>query len=491
MIENEKNPSDIYSLLPNPRQEDIDLITKAFYFSQEAHSTQKRKSGEPYFNHVYATGINLAKLQMDGPTIAAGILHDTLEDTDVTAEAMRKEFGDEVLFLVEGVTKLGALKYQGIERHAESLRKFFVAMAEDIRVVVIKLADRLHNISTIEFLPEDKQKRIALETLEIHARLADRLGMGKLKAELEDKAFPYAFKDEYQKVTNLLKETIDLSEEHLKVVSETLTEELDLLGVKIIRMDKRTKHLYSLWQKLQKHKMDINKIYDIIAIRIIVKDVPACYQALGIIHGLYKPLPGRIKDYIAIPKPNGYRSLHTTVFDGKGGTFEVQIRTEEMHKEAQYGVASHLSYKENSLGQNSKKVKQKTEWTKDIVEMQSSVEESSEFLKHLKTDFFENRVFVYTPKGDVIELPEGSSPVDFAYAIHTDIGDHIQSVKVNSKMTSLDTKLQRGDIVEITTSLKSSPKRKWIDICKTTLAKRSIKNYLSVHGGTIDKLFLK
>ena len=481
----------ICDLMPVCTSEDCSLVTKAFNFAKVAHAGQLRKNGEPYFNHVFATGMNLAKLEMDAVTIAAGIMHDVLEDTDITVAEMKKEFGDEIVFLVEGVTKLGTLKYQGIERHAESLRKFFVAMAHDIRVVIIKLADRLHNVDTIEHLTVDKQKRVALETLEIHARLADRLGMGKLKAELEDGAFPFAFPEEYERVKKLIEEKIDLSDEHLQDVSKTLTEELELLDVKIIRMDKRTKHLYSLWEKLKKHSFDIEKIYDIIALRIIVKSIPECYQALGVIHGLYKPLPGRIKDYIAIPKPNGYRSLHTTIFDGAGGTFEVQIRTEEMHRDAQFGVASHLRYKEKFGKINKEKIKEKTDWTQDLLVMQAESTEHSEFLSHLKMDFFENRVFVYTPKGDVIELPEGSSPIDFAYAIHTDLGTHLSSAKVNNKMASLNTELKRGDIVEIVTNPKSIPNRKWINLCKTSNAKKHIKAYLKTHGSALDRLFIK
>lgn len=486
-------PDGIYSILPNPSQDDIDLITRAFYFAQKAHEGQLRKSGEPYFNHVYSTGVNLAKLQMDSITIAAGIMHDVLEDTHVTGVEMKKDFGEEVVFLVEGVTKLGTLKYQGVERHAESLRKFFVAMAHDIRVVIIKLADRLHNLNTLEYLPAAKQKRIAIEALEIHARLADRLGMGKLKSQIEDAAFPYAFPEEYLRTKSLVEHTINASEEHLQKVSSILKEELEVMGVPVQRLDRRVKHLYSVWEKLKKHNMDIDKIYDIIALRVIVPNEASCYQALGVIHGLYKPLPGRIKDYIAIPKPNSYKSLHTTVFDGEGSTFEVQIRTPDMHTEAQFGIASHLAYKEKIQNKKTQKlkIKEKIDWTRDLLEMQAQTNEHSEFLNNLKMDFFENRVFVYTPKGDVIELPEGSSPIDFAYAIHTDLGTHLSSSKVNGKMAALNTELHRGDIVEIVTNQKSIPNRKWITLCKTSIARKHIKNYLKTHGSALDKLFIK
>jgi GTP diphosphokinase / guanosine-3',5'-bis(diphosphate) 3'-diphosphatase len=491
MDEDIQRLEELFSIHKNLAEDDKILIERAYHFAKKAHAPQVRKNGEPYFNHVYATGLMLAKLQMDAKTIAAGIMHDVLEDTPVTDEEMKAIFGAEIVFLVQGVTKLGTLKYQGVERHAESLRKFFIAMTDDIRVVIIKLADRLHNVSTLEHLPPEKSKRIAIETLEIHARLADRLGMGKLKSELEDKAFPFAFPEEYLLVKELVERTLDTSDEHLQEVARTLTEELQILGVTVIRMDRRVKHLYSVWQKLKKHHMDIEKIYDIIALRIIVGDVPSCYQTFGIIHGLYKPLPGRIKDYIAIPKPNGYMSLHTTVFDGAGGTFEVQIRTEEMNRDAEFGVASHLRYKEIGKESSKKKIKEKTDWTKELLAMQRDVVHHNEFLENLKMDFFENRVFVYTPKGDVIELPQDASPLDFAFAIHTSIGLHTASAKVNGKMVSLDTKLQRGDIVQITTNPKSVPNRKWIDLCKTSLARKQIKNYLKVHGGPMDRLFIK
>lgn len=281
------------------------------------------------------------------------------------------------------------------------------------------------------------------------------------------------------------------SEEHLEHVAKKLREELEILGVRVIRMDRRVKHLYSLWQKLKRYDMDINKVYDIVALRIIVPDITACYQTLGVIHGLYRPLPGRFKDYIAVPKPNGYRSLHTTVFDGAGGTFEVQIRTEDMHLEAEYGIASHLHYKELGKNLDADEIQKKATWTQELLRLQSESEQGDDFIKNLKVDFFENRLFVYTPKGDVIELPEGASAIDFAYAIHSDIGNHMSGAKVNGKLVSLDTILKRGDIVEVVRNEKAKPNRKWIDMTKTTLAKRHIRSYLKEHGSTIDKMFLK
>jgi len=338
----EPKPQDIFVLVPDINEDDKAIITKAFDFSKKAHKTQERNSGEPYFNHLFEVARHLARMNADPVTIAAGLLHDVLEDTNVTEEELIKEFGNEIVFLVQGVTKLGHLKYKGVIRHAESLRKFFIASAHDIRVVIIKLADRLHNISTLEHIPKDKQQRIAIETLEIYARLADRLGMGNIKSQLEDMAFPYAYPEEFEKVTTLLKDYTSFTEPHLAQVAATLKEELTILEADVTRLDYRVKHLYSLWQKLKDNDYDITKIYDILALRILVPTVSDCYHALGIIHGLYKPLPGRFKDYIALPKPNGYRSLHTTVFDGTGEIVEIQIRTKGMHHEAEYGISSHL-----------------------------------------------------------------------------------------------------------------------------------------------------
>lgn len=485
------HPERIFELLPNLSKDDKALIIRACEFAQKAHEGQLRKSGEPYYNHVFATGVNLATLKMDADTIAAGIMHDVLEDTSVTEEEMTKEFGEHITKLVNGVTKLGKLRYSGVERHVESLRKFFVAMADDIRVVVIKLCDRLHNIQTLQYVDNEKQRRIALETIELHARLADRLGMGRLKAELEDAAFPYVYPEDYKQTVELFKSLRPISDEQLEKVSNKLGEELSVFDVHIERIDSRIKHLYSLWQKLKKYKMDQNKIYDVIALRIIVPTIAECYQALGVIHGLYKPVPGRFKDYIAVPKPNGYRSLHTTIFSGDGTTLEIQIRTKDMHQEAEYGIASHLSYKEVGKNMSEQEIKKKVGWTKDLLEWQKDVEHHQEFMKNLKTDFFEKRVFVLTPKGDVIDLPEGSTPIDFAYAVHSKIGDHIAGSKVNGKLAPLDTTLRNRDVVEIEVKESATPKRKWIDMARTTMAKRKIRQYIRENGGLLDKFLTR
>jgi len=477
---------EIIELLHSQSEEGASLVIKACDFAEKAHEGQKRMTGDPYFVHAFETGKNLAIFGMDTQTVAAGLLHDTIEDAEVPAEKIEKEFGKEILFLVEGVTKLGKLKYRGAERHVESLRKLFVATAQDIRVLIIKLADRLHNIQTLDgHARPDKQERIALETLEIYAPLANRLGMWKLKSELEDGAFPYVRPEEYRKVKEVLKQRSKIDQKYLEKIHRSLQKELakQNIQVNIIKTGHRVKSLYSLYQKLLKYDMDINRIYDIIALRVIVQSVEDCYRVLGIIHGIWTPLPGKIKDYIATPKPNGYKSLHTTIFTGDGGIVEIQIRTEEMHKEAEYGIASHVLYKENSQKYITGKLKEnnklkKLNWINQLIEWQKNVSESGEYLENLKMDFFKDRVFVFTPQGDVIDLPEDSSPVDFAYAVHSDIGDHMSGAEINGKFVSLNSKLQNGDIVEIQTKKNSRPTIKWIEFAKTTLAKRHIRSVL-------------
>ena len=476
------NVKEIIELMKEPSEKDTALITKAYEFAEKAHEGQKRFTGEPYFVHAFETGKNLAIFGMGGSSIAAGLLHDTLEDTDIDKQTLEKEFGKEILFLVEGVTKLGTLKYHGLERHVESLRKLFVATAEDVRVLIIKLADRLHNIQTLQGHPKkEKRERIALETLEIFAPLADRLGMWRLKGKLEDAAFPYVYPKEYKEVSELFKRR---NKSHLKSLGKfhnSLLKELATHEVKDINTSYRVKHIYSLYRKLLRYDMDITKIYDITALRVIVPSVEDCYKVLGIIHGSWKPLPGRIKDYIAFPKPNGYQSIHTTIFTGNGQLLEVQIRTKEMHREAQYGIASHLAYKGGLFKRFSKKtkdVKKRLGWIQELIKWQEQVSENKEFLKDLKMDFFKSRVFIFTPKGDVVDLPEDSTPVDFAYAIHSDIGDHIAGAKVNGKMASLKTRLQNGDFVEIIIGKNAHPNRKWLEYAKTSMAQRRIRLWI-------------
>lgn len=468
---------DVIDLNGKATEKEIELINKACLFARKAHEGQKRMSGEPYFNHVLETAKILAKLGMDAQTIAAGFLHDVLEDTETTEEEMRKEFGDDIVFLVNGVTKLGTLKYRGHERHVESLRKFFIAMANDLRVVIIKFADRLHNLRTLEHVREDKRHRIALESIEVYAPLANRLGMGKLKGDIEDAAFPYAYPAEYKKIEEILNETKGEYDKNLKEVADKLGKELLKERINVSEISYRIKHKYSLYKKLLRYDMDIEKIFDVVALRVVVDDVPNCYYVLGLVHSLWHPLPGRIKDYIAVPKPNGYRSLHTTIFTKLGGKAEIQIRTKEMHAEAAYGIAAHFAYKENK----DKKVqddKDKFSWIEELKELNYSPNDPKKFIEHLKMDFFNDRIFVFTPKGDVIDLPEDSSPIDFAYSIHSDIGNHIANATVNEKIAPIFTKLKNGDVVDITTKKDAHPTNKWMASVKTTVAKKHIRIYL-------------
>ncbi len=458
---------EIFSLVRDISENDKIAIQKAYDFAKEKHIEHKRKSGEPYFNHLFGTAKNIASLGMDTETIVAGFIHDTIEDTGVLPEVVENEFGKEVLFLVEGVTKLGKIKYQGTNRYNESMRKLFVAMAQDIRVLIIKLCDRLNNMQTLQHVPKEKQMRIAKETLEIYAPLAYRLGIKTLQRELEDLSFSYVYPKEYEEIKKIIKKKKDEVEKHLDNFEKSLKKELAKNGVTEFRMDHRVKSLYSLYKKLQKYKWDVESIYDISALRVTVKEVADCYRILGVVHGAWRPLPGRIKDYIASPKLNGYKSIHTTIFTGDGGIIEVQIRTEEMHNEAEYGVASHLSYKAG---------KKTTNWIQEMVEFQK--EAGDDFLEHAKKDFFEERIFVFTPIGDVIDLPKDSTVIDFAYNIHTDVGNHIVGAKINGKFSAITTVLQSGDRVEVETKKNAKPNKKWLENCKTTLARRRINHYL-------------
>jgi GTP pyrophosphokinase len=458
---------EIISLMQNPTDADIALIQKAYDFAKKSHEGHERKSGEPYFNHLFQTAKNIAELHMGSATIAAGFLHDTIEDTEVTGQEIEKEFGKDILFLVEGVTKLGKLKYQGRERYNESLRKLFIAMSQDIRVLIIKLCDRLHNIETLEHVKKEKQLRIAKETLDIYAPLAYRLGIKKLQRSLEDNAFKYVYPQEYDEIQKLLKKKREEIERHLDEFQKKLRKVLVENNVKDFKIDYRVKSLYSLFKKIKKYKGNVEAIYDISALRVTVQEISDCYKVLGIVHGAWRPLPERIKDYIATPKLNGYRSIHTTIFTGDGAIIEVQIRTEQMHQEAEYGVASHISYKEGKKTAN---------WINKLSDYHKI--DGEEFVESVKTDFFEERIFVFTPLGDVIDLPKGSSVIDFAFAIHTDIGEHISGAKVNGKFVSITTELNMGDRIEVETKKNARPSAKWVEHCKTTIARRKILNYL-------------
>ena len=517
----------ILGQLSSTDKEDRALVEKAWNFAVKAHEGHTRYSGEPYSVHLEAIALVLAEMGMGAKTVAAGLLHDTVEDTKVTAEEIRTAFGDEVLFLVEGVTKLGSVRYHGTDRHNESLRKLFVATSEDIRVLIIKLVDRLHNMQTLEHVPKEKRLRIARETLEIYVPVAHRLGMGRIRKELEDLAFPYVLPEEYKRVTELIKPQMKHAEEQLEKAQKTLQKRLAEEKVAAeFKTHSRIKGIYSLYTKLARKNWDPDQIHDLLAIRVVVPTVEDCYRVLGIVHSLWRPLPRRVKDYIAFPKPNGYQSLHTTVITGNQEIMEIQIRTEAMHRESEFGVASHLSYKENQNGGGmtpnqsrqwvrelipslfrpfswkAKKVEEKIEsdaalraygkdqvprWIQEIAEAHQHAEDTGDFINDLRQDFFIHRIFAFTPKGDVVDLPIGATPIDFAYAIHSDIGDHTSGVKVNNKFTTLDTELHNGDIVEIVTKKASKPTAKWLTFAKTSMAQRRIRSSLGMATGSTEK----
>lgn len=474
-----------------------DLILKAFNFAKNAHGDQKRLSGDSYLIHPVKVTETLSELKLDSKAIAAGLLHDVVDDTSSTLEDITNEFGKEVAFLVEGVSKLGKIRYpkenleiksietrvkKPIELQAENLRKIFFAMAQDIRVVIIKLADRLHNMQTLNSVPKEKQKRIALETLEIFAPIADRLGIGQMKSKLEDLAFPFLYPKEYQWLKNNVKEKYADQQGYLEKIQPVLEKFLIKEGIKVLDIHSRVKGLWSLYQKLIRHNMDFETIYDLVALRIIVNDVKSCYAALGIIHKHWRPLPGRIKDYIAFPKPNGYQSLHTTVLC-RGKIIEIQLRTPEMHEEAEHGICAHWATKEKISLEEQGKI---FEWVKQLSGWQKEVPESEEFFKGLKIDFFKYRIFALTPKGDVIDLPEGATTIDFAYHVHTDIGKHCTGAKINGKMVPVSTALRNGDIVEILTNEKKEPSRDWLRFVKTNLAYSHIQK--EVKKGFLETL---
>lgn len=461
---------------------DIDLVKLAFEYAERAHRGQKRLSGEDYINHPLATAIRLAELGLDEATIIAGLLHDVLEDTGCAITDIEKEFGTEVASLVAGVTKLGTLKYRGIERYVENLRKMFIAIAEDVRVIFIKFADRLHNLSTLDALPPEKRYRVALESLEIYAAIANRLGMGELKGELEDKSFPYVYPKEYAWAKRLFDEKVREKKTSIDSACKSLREKLSRAGFHDLEIHGRVKHLWSFYKKLQRKHIagNVDRIHDIVAIRVIINndDIGECYAILGIIHSNWTPLPGQIDDYIATPKPSGYRSLHTTVFGPGKDIIEIQIRTHAMHVEAEYGIAAHFIYEELEKKDNvGRRLPKNIKWLKNLLNWQKEAKENpGKFLRHLKMDFFENRIFVFTPKGDVVDLPEDATVIDFAYAIHTDIGDSCVGANVNNKHVALSHKLRSGDVVRITTDKRRKyPSQDWLKFIKTNMAHDKIQ----------------
>lgn len=459
-------------------EEQIAFIEKAYEFAKEAHKEQKRASGQPYIVHPTQVAGTLARLSLDADTIAAGFLHDTVEDTDVTNDDIKEKFGKDVAFIVDGVTKLNKYEYKSHQEFlAENHRKMLIAMAKDIRVIMVKLADRLHNMHTLEHLRPDKQRRIASETMDIYAPLADRLGIGTIKWELEDLSFHYLNPKAYYQIVNLMSLKRSEREGYIQETTQTLKKSLDSLGIKY-EIYGRPKHIYSIYKKmLDKHK-DFNEIYDLLAVRVVVQTVKDCYAVLGAVHTKWKPMPGRFKDYIAVPKVNGYQSLHTTIIGPGGRPLEIQIRTEQMHEVAEYGVAAHWAYKQgNFTGVEQTSSNEKLDMVREILELKDETQDAGEFMKNVKSEIFSDRVYVFTPKGEVYELPKGSVTLDFAYEIHTQVGSHAVGAKVNGKLVPLDYKLKNGDVIDIMTQSNASPSTDWIDMVKTSRARNKIRRY--------------
>ena len=459
---------------------DLDMIRLAYDFAEEAHKGQKRMSGEDYITHSLAAAQILADMKLNAPIVIAGILHDVPEDTTRTVEDIKENFDTDVAGMVKAITKLGKIKYRGIERYVENLRKMFIAMASDVRVVFIKFADRLHNLQTLSSLPTEKQKRIALESLEIYAPIANRLGMGRIKGQLEDEAFKYILPEEYEWLINVVKDKYKTKESYIEKVGKIIETELKKMDIEPVSIHGRTKYLYSLYKKLIQKEKDIEKVYDLVALRVVVKNVADCYAVLGVVHQLWRPLKGRIKDYIAQPKPNGYQSLHTTVFCENGEIVEIQIRTEKMHEESEFGIAAHWHYDEK--GKMSSTDRKHLQWIKELSKIQKEIDDKHKFLESLeafKIDVFQSQIFVFTPHGDVIDLPEDSTPVDFAYSLHSEIGNKCGCAKINDQIATLDHKLQSGDVVEILTDKnRKGPNADWLSFVKTRGARDKIKAQL-------------
>lgn len=481
--EEQATPEELYARLIekikhyHPSADDLRMIDKAYNFAKKSHGDQKRKSGEPYIIHPIHTALILADLELDKESIMAGLLHDVMEDTAATREIMIKEFGEEVTDMVDGVTKLTKLDYDvdKVEEQAENLRKMFLAMAKDIRVILIKLADRLHNMRTLMYMTPEKQKEKSKETMDIYAPIADRLGISKIKIELDDLALRYLEPEKYKELVDGVHERLEHREEFMSNLIAEVAGYIEKAGIKAT-IDGRVKHYFSIYKKMTMQHKTLDQIYDVFAVRIIVDSVMECYGALGIIHEKYTPVPGRFKDYIAMPKQNMYQSLHTTLIGPNGQPFEIQIRTYEMHKTAEYGIAAHWKYKENITGDGDNE-EQKIAWLRQILEWQRDMSDNHEFINLLKDDLnmFSERVYCFTPNGDVKNLPSGSTPIDFAYSIHSAVGNKMVGARVNGKMVNIDYKLQNGDRVEIITSNNSTgPSRDWLKVVQSTQAKNKI-----------------
>src|SRR5437016_1460181 len=463
----------------NRPQDDLEIIRKAYEFSLKHHEGQSRASGEPYLIHPLEVSLVLADMKLDSTAIAAGLLHDAIEDTPVTDEDVRREFGDQVAHIVEGVTKIDRIDFASREeRQAENVRKMVLAMVDDIRVVLIKLADRLHNMRTLKHLPEERRQNVARETLDIYAPLAHRLGMGKVRSELEDLAFRFVDPIGYDQVRAAVESRRKAGEHFLAGVVKVIQGKLKENGVDA-RVESRIKRLYSIQQKLLRQRVTVDQVYDLLAVRVITKSIKDCYTVLGAIHQMWRPVPGRIKDFIAMPRPNLYQSLHTTVITESGHQFEVQIRSEDMHKMAEEGIAAHWKYKDGSPV--SAKDEQRLAWLRQVVEWQQDVKDPSEFLSTLKVDLYPEEVYTFTPKGKVVILPRDASAVDFAYAIHTEVGHTCVGAKVNGRIVPLRYKLRNGDVVEIMTQPGHNPSRDWLGFAKSSRARNKVKHWLNIH----------
>jgi GTP pyrophosphokinase len=457
--------------------EDLEIVKKAYDFSLRIHAGQTRESGEPYLVHPLAVAQVLADMKMDPISIVAGLLHDSVEDTTVKIEEIRREFGEQAAHIVEGVTKIGAIDFSSREEaQAENLRKILLAMVDDIRVVLIKLADRLHNMRTLQHLSPERQQKIARETLDIYAPIAHRLGMGKIRGELEDLGFQYVDPIAFQQVKDAVESRRKAGEQFLSRVEQVVREKLKEAGI-IARVESRTKRFYSVHKKLVRQHISVDQVYDLYAMRVITQSVQDCYAVLGIIHNVWRPVPGRIKDFIAMPRPNLYQSLHTSVITESGEAFEIQIRTEEMHKMAEEGIAAHWKYKDGPVSAQDEK---RLAWLRQVVEWQRDVSDPNEFLHTLKVDLYPEEVYTFTPKGKVVVLPRESTPIDFAYTVHTEVGHSCVGARVNGRMVPLRHKLHSGDIVEIVTQPGHKPSRDWLGIVKSTRARNKIKHWLNI-----------
>jgi GTP pyrophosphokinase len=462
----------------NRPNDDLELVKKAYDYSMKNHAGQSRASGEPYLVHPLEVALVLAEMKMDSVAVAAGLLHDSVEDTSVTIVDIRKEFGEQVAHIVEGVTKISKIDFATREeQQAENLRKMMLAMVDDIRVILIKLADRLHNMRTLEHLSPDRQQKIASETLEIYAPIAHRLGMGKIRGELEDLGFRYLNPIAYEQVKEAVESKRKVGEAFLSRVEGVVRDKLKEAGI-TAKVESRTKRYYSIHKKLVRQHINVDQVYDLYAMRIVTRSVQDCYAVLGIIHNVWRPVPGRIKDFIAMPRPNFYQSLHTSVITEDGTPFEVQIRTEEMHKMAEEGIAAHWKYKDGAV---SAQDEQRLAWLRQVVEWQRDVSDPNEFLSTLKVDLYPEEVYTFTPKGKVVVLPRDSTPIDFAYTVHTEVGHTCVGAKVNGRMLPLRHKLHSGDIVEILTQPGHKPSRDWLAVVKSSRARNKIKHWLNIH----------